>query len=269
MSSAVDRESLIDVSQKGVGIPLYTEYMGPFYPGWDPDGTSGVWTVDGEQTEESEFGWTVPWVTPDGDLEEADRLLTLAGFPLVDGVRLGFDEPIFLYPGNNPGLNIPASRFVMDVWAQLGIPVADIGGPGWDDYRDVIADRNRLRENYFPVMKNGDVEHSRQALDRPFSPFDNSRSRAIEPGGRASGIGFDSPYLADQVKRISEELDQSVRVAERLNTINYMYYWQLYSGMFQTPNGLVVTERIASWNEPYTAGLNAWNGHPEYIVLSD
>jgi len=269
MSSAIDRKSLIDVSQKGVGVPLYTEYIGPFYPGWDPERTSGVWTLDGNQIEESEFQWTVPWVTPDGDLAEADRLLTLAGYPLVEGIRQGFNEPIFLYPGNNPGMNIPASQFIMSVWLDLGIPVADIGGPGWDEYRDVIADRNRLRENYFPVMKNGDVEHSRQALDLPFSGFDNSRSRAKEPGGRGAGIGFDSPYLAEQVERIANEPDKSIRVSERFNTINYMYFWQLYSGMYQTPNGLVVTDRIASWGEPYTAGLNGWNGHPEYIVLSE
>jgi len=37
LGTAIDREGINGEFLGGIGLPLYSEYMGPEYPGWDPD----------------------------------------------------------------------------------------------------------------------------------------------------------------------------------------------------------------------------------------
>ena len=43
LSIAMDRNEINNVFLDGKGTPIYSEYMGPEYPGWDPNRTTGCW----------------------------------------------------------------------------------------------------------------------------------------------------------------------------------------------------------------------------------
>ena len=43
LSIAIDRNEINEVFVDGRGTPIYSEYMGPDYPGWDADRATGCW----------------------------------------------------------------------------------------------------------------------------------------------------------------------------------------------------------------------------------
>lgn len=270
LSIAVDRQAVIDEILPGRGIPLYSEYMGPEYPGWDPDRSTTNWTFDGNEIEPIASQQPVPWELDDGNMAEADRLLALAGYPLVDGVRRGFDELMYLYAGGGGEVgrrvNFVATLRIMETWAKLGIPIADLGfDPNTivDEYRGVISTKMRTRDQFFPVFKNGDIFTNNVPLEWPFPAFDTSLSR----GG---GIGFESPFLTEQLLTVGGIEEKSLREMEHLRTVDYMLFWQLYSGVFQSSRGVIATDRIKEWNAPvFTSEGVSWAGWAEYIVLND
>ena len=111
---------------QNIGEPLYSEYMSPQYPGWDPDRTTGAWDSDGNRIGASGTIQPVPWKI-DHDLDEANRLLDLAGYPRDgSGVRSGFGKITFDGGGGSGELganNIPVSDAIASDWSKLGIEV--------------------------------------------------------------------------------------------------------------------------------------------------
>jgi hypothetical protein len=241
--------------------------MGPEYARWDPDRETSVWTFDGRKIEPSATQVPVPWKLKDGDLEEAGRLLDLAGYPQIDGVRGGFGDDFHVQVGGFTevgGANFSAQFWIHDAWAQLGIPLAEPAENQVGEYFGVVSPRLRAREQVLPVVKNGDVHASNYPIDFPYPAFDTSLTRP-DPSNPGSGIGFESPYLSSQIISMSDERDRAVRIEEHLNTADYMLYWQLNNGMFQQARLNVVTDRIDSWIGPEQ--FFADQPKPEYIVL--
>ncbi|MCH7738551.1 MAG: hypothetical protein IIC93_00215 [Chloroflexi bacterium] len=259
LGTAIDRNQINDVLLGGLGVLLYSEYMGPEYPGWDPTRDSGVWTADGDRIPASGTQQSIPYVLADGDLVEASRLLTAAGFP-ESTRKADFGDSLTLqkYAAEAGEVGLEIGDTINSTWERLGINVSQLV----EDYGGVISPRLRKREQFLPVLKNGDVNANVFPLDWPYPPVDSSISR---PGW---GIGFETTYLSTQHFSIRGSQDRAFREEEHMNTADYMIYWQLYNGVYQIPRGVVATDRIATWANPATHYGGATGAHaPEFMRL--
>jgi ABC-type transport system substrate-binding protein len=260
LGTAIDRNQIKDVLLGGLGVLLYSEYMGPEYPGWDPTRETGVWTFDGERIDASGTQQSIPYVLDDGSIATAGSLLDAAGYPLVGGERPGIGDQLTLqkYIAEAGEVGLEVGDTVNSTWEQLGISVSQLV----EDYGGVISPRLRRREQFLPVLKNGDVNSSQFPLDWPYPPVDSSISR---PGW---GVGFETTYLSSQHFSIRGSQDKAFREFEHMETADYMIYWQLYNGVFQIPRGVVATDRITGISVGQTHYGNATGyGNPETITL--
>ena len=64
------------------------------------------------------------------------------------------------------------------------------------------------------------------------------------------------------------EQDAEKRKAMHKDIVDYSMYWLQYAGVYQVPKGIVVNDRIKSWNAPQQHYANVSN-NPELIVLND
>ncbi|MCI0874360.1 MAG: hypothetical protein J4N79_08825, partial [Chloroflexi bacterium] len=258
LSVAIDRGEINKVLLNGIGTAIYSEYMGPEYPGWDPTRMTGCFDPLGNKITCSGTMVSVPWKLTDGDLVEADRLLTLAGYPLVDNVRQGFGELVLqAYAAEAGPVGLEVADTIMSDWARLGIPISGLV----EDYGGVISPRMRQRIQFLPVLKNGDVHSNVYPLDWPLPTVDTSSSR---PGW---GVGFESQAGAKWLFEILGEKDASVRSEKHLNWVDWSMFYVQYAGVFQVPKGIVVNDRIKSWNGRQQHYSNV-SGNPEFIVLN-
>ena len=258
LSTAIDRGSINDVLLNGIGTPIYSEYMGPEYPGWDASRSTGCWDWVGGTAECSGTSASVPWKITDGDLDVAGALLTTAGYPLVDGKRQGFEKlTLQAYAAEAGPVGLEVADTVMSDWARLGIEIDGLV----EDYGGVISPRMRQRVQYLPVLKNGDVHSNVYPLDWPLPVVDTSSSR---PGW---GVGFESQAGAKWVFEILGEQDASVRSSKHLTWVDYSMYWLQYAGVFQVPKGIVVNDRIKSW-DGFQQHYSNVSANVELIVLN-
>ena len=259
LSTAIDRDGINDVLLNGIGLPIYSEYMGPEYPGWDPTRTTGCWDVDGNTVTCSGTSESVPWELDDGNLEEAARLLDLAGYPLVNGERQGFPTiTLQAYAAEAGPVGFAVADAIMSDWSSLGITTVGLE----EDYGGVISPRMAARQQFNPVLKNGDVHSNVYPLDWPMPPVDTSSSR---PGW---GAGFESPAGARWLFDILGEQDRATREAMHLDWVDYSLYWVQYGGVFEVPKGIVANNRIASWEGRQQHYSNI-SSNTEFIVLAD
>jgi len=262
LGTAICRDSINQNLLGGLGEVLYSEYMGPQYPGWDPNRTSGVWTFDGKKISATGTEQSVPWKLNDCDQTAAGKLLDDAGFPKdSSGMRTGITGlKLEWYPNAEGGqINQPIADTIVSEWTKLGVPVSEIT----EDYSTVISQRMRKREQFWPVLKNGDVNSNVYPVTWPYPLVDSSLSR---PGW---GVGFESPFLAQEHLFIQAQKDASVATQHHLQDADYMIYWQLYNGVYQEPRGILVTDRIKSWDsnlEQY--GDHNGMNHYENIVVN-
>ena len=256
LGTAIDRQSMIDAVD-GYGAPLYSEYMGPRYPGWDPSRQSGVWSFDGRRLEPSDSRQSVPWQLDDGNFQEAGRLLDLAGFPIVDGVRQIIGLELIIFTGDVGEVNFRVGDAIRRWWAEIGVEVAE-----QEFVRDDVVSKLTGRTQFQPMLGNGNVNSNIFPPDWPYPQVDSSLSR---PG---LGVAFETPYLASQNLSIGASKDVSFRVEEHFNTADYMIFWQLYNGVIQLPRGVITSGRIKSWTNP-PSQLARLSGAvaPEFIVL--
>jgi ABC-type transport system substrate-binding protein len=89
LSTAIARDEVNNVLLSGIGTPIYSEYMGPEYPGWDASQTTGCFDWVGNNISCGGTVQSVPWKIADGNLTVAGTLLDIAGYPLVGGRRQG------------------------------------------------------------------------------------------------------------------------------------------------------------------------------------
>ena len=258
LSTSIDRSAINDVLLNGIGTPIYSEYMGPEYPGWDAARTTGCWDWVGNTITCSGTAQDVPWKIADGDLDVAGALLTTAGYPLVDGKRQGFEKlTLQAYSAEAGPIGLEVADTVMSDWARLGIEIDGLV----EDYGGVISPRMRQRVQYLPVLKNGDVHSNVYPLDWPLPTVDTSSSR---PGW---GVGFESQAGAKWLFEILGEKDASVRSEKHLTWVDYSMFWLQYAGVFQVPKGIVVNDRIKSW-DGYQQHYSNVSGNPEFIELN-
>ena len=260
LATVIDRKSVNKNILGDLGDVLYSEYIGPGYPGWDPKRTSGVWDYAGKRTAASGSQQPVAWELKDGNVAEANRLLDLAGFSKdASGVRPISDFVLNVYSAEAGDVCFTVADYVVSVISGLGIKVEQ----RLEAYGPVISPRMRQRIQYWPVLKNGDVNSNVWPLNWPNPVVDSSLSR---PGW---GVGFETPYTAAAALALKAERDQAKAAQTHLDVIDYMVYWQLYNGIFQVPRGVLVGPRIKSWNNRYEHyGDQSGSNHPEYIVLN-
>lgn len=262
LSYAIDRESINRNVLQDLGELLYSEYMGPQYPGWDPERTTGAWDSDGNRIEPSGTIQSVPWKI-DHSLDEANRLLDLAGYPRDgSGVRSSFGKITFDGGGGSGELganNIPISDAIASDWSKLGIEVEYLSR----FYPRDISPQLRQRQQVFPVLKNGDVHSNNWPLDFPMPITDSSATR---PGW---GVGFESKPAAKWYFDISAERDRTTREAMHLDWVDYSLFWVQYVGVYQAAKGTLASPRIESWPQPGVRFF--WNipSHFEFLRLSD
>ena len=258
LSTAIDRDGINEILLGDLGTPIYSEYMGPEYPGWDPTRSTGVFDSDGNKIAASGTMQSVPWLLPDADLVAAAALLDAAGYPLVGDTRTGFGDGITLqaYAAEAGPVGLEVADAVISDWARLGIPISGLV----EDYGGVISPRMRQRTQALPVLKNGDVHSNVYPLDWPMPFVDTSASR---PGW---GVGFESKAGALWFYEIAAERDAAVRSEKHLNWVDYSMFWVQYAGVYQIPKGIMVNDRIASW-DGYQQHYNNVSSNPEFIVL--
>ena len=81
----------------------------------------------------------------------------------------------------------------------------------------------------------------------------------------AWGCSFESKFLDYMFININGERQKDARKALHLDMVDYYYYWQLYSGISNSPRGVAGNpDTVASWNSRSTAG-GFW-GRPQHIV---
>jgi ABC-type transport system substrate-binding protein len=259
LSVAIDRDGINENLLNGIGLPIYSEYMGPEYPGWDASRLTGCFDVDGNRITCSGTVESVPWELVDSDLAAAGALLDKAGYPLVNGSRQGFPSiTLQAYAAEAGPVGLEVADAVMSDWSRLGIETIGL----IEDYGGVISPRMRVREQINPVLKNGDVHSNVYPLDWPMPTVDTSSSR---PGW---GIAFESPAGARWLFEILAEKDPKVREAKHLEWVDYSMFWIQYAGVFEVPKGIVSNSRIVSWNG-YQQHYSNVSGNPEFIVLAD
>jgi ABC-type transport system substrate-binding protein len=263
LSIAMDRNEINSVFLDGKGTPIYSEYMGPEYPGWDADRNTGCWDWIGNRIECSPlaagtpFENGVPWETPNGDLLLADALLQAAGYPLVGGKRQGIENlTLQAYVAEAGEVGLEIADYITSQWEQLGIEIEQL----IEDYGGVISQRMRRRVQFLPVLKNGDVHSNVYPLDWPLPTVDTSSSR---PGW---GVGFESQPGGKWLFEILASQDKAEREQMHLTWVDYSMYWVQYAGAFQVPKGIIAGPRISSWNGRQQHYSNV-SSNPEMIVL--
>ena len=95
LSMVIDREAINTEFLDGMGIALYSEYMGPEYPGWNSNRRTGCFDRIGNLINCESTKTSVPWQLEDGELSGARTLLDAAGYPLIGDTRQNF-SPINL-----------------------------------------------------------------------------------------------------------------------------------------------------------------------------
>ena len=130
LSLAIDRDYVVEEVQAGLGAPLYTEYIGPLYPGWDPGrkvvksdvdailekhGCAECPTYDvGSPAPDREWPWRIPL-----DRVTSEELLDMAGYPRGDdGTR--FNIKIVKNPCETGDLCLDQANAVADAWEEIG-----------------------------------------------------------------------------------------------------------------------------------------------------
>ena len=258
LSLAIDRDGINRNLLNDLGLPIYSEYMGPEYPGWDAARETGCWDLDGNKIDCTGDMASVPWEL-ETNVQEAGRLLDLAGYPLVNGQRQGFQTiTLQSYAAEAGPVGLEVGDAIMSDWNRIGIPTQGLV----EDYGGVISPRMRQRIQFNPVLKNGDVHSNVYPLDWPMPPVDTSSSR---PG---FGVGFESTAGARWLVEILGERDRATREQKHLDWVDYSMFWVQYAGVFEVPKGIVVNNRIASWNGNQEHYSNI-SGDPENIVLND
>ncbi len=263
LSVAMDRNEINNVFLDGKGTPIYSEYMGPEYPGWDDSRNTGCWDWLGNKVScpESVAGTVlengVPWELPNGDLQLADHLLATAGYPLVGGKRQGIENlTLQAYVAEAGEVGLEIADYITSQWEQLGIEIEQL----IEDYGGVISQRMRRRVQFLPVLKNGDVHSNVYPLDWPMPTVDTSSSR---PGW---GVGFESQPGAKWLFEILAEQDKAAREQMHLTWVDWSMYWVQYAGAFQVPKGVVAGPRISSWDGRQQHYSNI-STNPEFITL--
>ena len=265
LSMAIDRRNVVEEVQGGLGAPLYTEYIGPLYPGWDPgrkvekSGVDAILAKRGcadcptHDVDSPLPGREWPWRVP-LDKAASEELLDLAGFPRgEDGVR--FEMKIVKNPCETGDACLDQANAVADAWEEIGVGVTILRERMFPS----VSARMTMREQFWPLVINCIVETANTPLDWPFPPHDTSLTR---PGW---GCGFESEFLAKMQLKISSERNKALREAWHLDVVDWMYYWQLFNGIAQQPKGVVVNpERIESWSAR-SSTLPVWH-RPEFIV---
>ena len=258
LGTAIDRDAINTSLLNSIGTPIYSEYMGPEYPGWDATRSTGCWDWLGGKIACGGTQQSVPWKLPDGDLVAAGKLLDLAGYPLVGDERPEFGELVLqAYAAEAGPVGLEVADTIMSDWARLGIKISGLV----EDYGGVISPRMRARTQFLPVLKNGDVHSNVYPLDWPMPTVDTSSSR---PGW---GVGFESQAGAKWLFEILGEKDPSIRSEKHLIWVDWSMFWLQYTGVFQVPKGIVVNDRIKSWNGRQQHYSNV-SGNPEFIVLN-
>ena len=254
LSTALDRAAINDVLLNGIGTPIYSEYMGPEYPGWDPDRDTGIWDATGNKT--SATGGVIHKL-PDGDIVAAGALLDQAGYPAdASGSRPIDGLVLQAYAAEAGPVGLEVADTVMSDWARLGIEISGLV----EDYGGVISPRMKRREQYLPVLKNCDVHSNVWPQDWPIPPVDTSRTRP------SWGCGFESKFGAKMVSDVLMEKDAAERKRMHIDSVDYSMYWLQYAGVYQVPKGIVVNDKIKEWNAPQQHYANVSN-NPELIVL--
>ncbi len=256
LSTAIDRDYIVDEILNGDGTPIYSEYMGPEYPGWNPDRQTNCFDVDGNSVACSGTVQSVKWGLDDGDLVAANELLEAAGYPFASRDADFGTLVLQAYAAETGPISFPVADDIMARWSALNINVEQL----IEDYGGVISPRMRERIQFWPVLKNGDVHSNVFPLDWPLPLVDTSSSR---PGW---GVGFESPAGAKWLFEIFAEQDASIREQKHLNWVDYSMFWVQYAGVYQIPKGIVVGERIKTWNGRQQHYSNV-SSNPEFIEL--
>ena len=263
LSIAIDRNEINSVYLDGRGTPIYSEYMGPEYPGWDADRNTGCWDWIGNRidcpaaTAGTPFENGVPWEVDNGNLQLADALLQAAGYPLMGGKRQGIENlTLQAYVAEAGEVGLEIADYITSQWEQLGIEIEQL----IEDYGGVISQRMRRRVQFLPVLKNGDVHSNVYPLDWPLHPTDTSSTR---PGW---GVGFESQPGGKWLFEILSEPNKAARKEMHLTWVDYSMYWVQYAGAFQVPKGVIAGPRIASWNGLQQHYSNI-SSNPEFIEL--
>jgi ABC-type transport system substrate-binding protein len=280
LSHAIDRQGIVDVLQAGLGTPIYQELMGPKFPGWRPErtvtaamvkashekytgksttqasdvlGPGTDWIEYQEYANAAEPNHEWPWEIPT-DLNEANRLLDLAGYPKgSDGIR--FEIKMNKYNCETGAVCLEQADAVAAGWEELGVKVTLLT----EEYGAVVVPRMRDRTQPWPVVKNCSVETANYPFDWPPPSADSTFSRP------AWGCSFENRFLDYMYMEINGERQKAKREDLHLDMVDYYYYWQLYSGMVQPPRGVAANPKtVKSWNSRSTAA-GFW-GRPQHIV---
>jgi ABC-type transport system substrate-binding protein len=224
----------------------------PGYPDEFFDGCN--WASYDVDTPLPDQNW--PWKIP-YDPEFAGELLDLAGYPLENGTR--FSTKFNKYICETGEICLEAADMIGAAWEALGVQTDMLT----EQYGAVVVPRMRERVQIWPVLKNGSVEGGNEPLHVPLPPQDNSMSR---PGW---GVAFESMFNVALYKKISGERDKATREDWHLDAVDWIFYWQLYSGVNQIPRGIAYDPKaIKSWNARSSQGGPKWH-LPEYIIVTD
>ena len=269
MSYAIDRDGINETLFLGRGTPIYTEYMGVDYPGWDPNRSVTKAQVDGfmsnffDCTDCSTFDidspiaseeW--PWLIPTSN-SKAEELLDLAGYPRgSNGIR--FETTLNVYAAELGEVTLAVADAIASMWDDIGIKTAILQ----ESYGQVIHPRIRLRDQINPTIKNGEVHSNDWPLDFWMPPTDTSLSR---PGWGP----FESEYLVRNHLELRATGDQQKRIQMHFDAIDWMYYWHQYAGIGQVPKGVAASQRIESWigRRAHYQNFPPPNSNPALIVL--
>jgi ABC-type transport system substrate-binding protein len=255
LSYAIDRDNINKNILGNLGTPIYSEYIGPEYPGWDPNRWSGEWTWNTTTASKAPAANVGnPWLIK-FDVAMANSLLDKAGYPKkADGNR--FEVTIQNYAAETGEVTLTVGDALVSQWAAVGIKVNQLR----EDYGGVISPRMRLRQQFNPVQKNGDVHSNVWPTDLPPPPVDSSISR---PGW---GAGFEPLPITKFYFGILGEKDKAKRESMHRDTVDWMAYWQLYDGLYQIPKGVAASSRIKGWSGPQEHYTNV-SSHLEYLEL--
>ena len=84
----------------------------------------------------------MPWEIPNGNLVMADLMLSVAGYPLVDGKRQGIENlTLQAYVAEIGEVSLEVADYITSQWEQLGIEIEQL----IEDYGGVISQRMRRR----------------------------------------------------------------------------------------------------------------------------
>lgn len=267
----IDRPTLNKVTGRGYFRPLFSEYVSPGFEGWQADRT--VTEAQFKALVEDNNLTSIPEYAPKSAMPDqkwpynvpydpvfAGQLLDKAGFPKgADGWR--FSMNINAYVCETGQSCLAVADVVGSQLRDIGIKTEVLK----EDYSTIISPRMRNREQWFPVIKNGDIGSNNMPLDFPYPPADSSLTR---PGW---GSAFDSPFLAQMYLKDAKEPSRENRIKWSNQIRDYMMYQMLYVGVYQQPAVMLArADRIQSWDNPHgwiMAGAYYGGSHPELIKL--